>query len=67
MVQWLTCRCLQFIRRYNAWEIKRQAERLSEEARRKAMYDFPSSIFADRLQVSVSTRGWKPLAMIDET
>lgn len=28
---------LDFIRRYNAWEMKRQAERLSEEARRQAI------------------------------
>lgn len=47
--------------------MKRQAEQLSEESRRRAMYDFRSSVFASPLQFSVSTRGWNPLAMIDET
>lgn len=28
----------QFIRRYNTWDMKQRAERLSEEARRTAMY-----------------------------
>lgn len=63
---WLTYHTLQFIRRYNTWEVKRQAERASEDARRKTMYGFRSSVFPGLLQILASTRGWKPSATIGE-
>ena len=47
--------------------MKRQAERLLEEARRKRMYDFLSSASVSHLQILASARGWKLLATIDET
>ena len=61
------CLRSQFIRKYNAWEMMRQAERFSEERRRNGMYGFPSVIFVSLTQVAASTRGWKLLAMINET
>ena len=57
----------QFIRRYNAWEMMRQAERASEEERRSRMYGFPSAVFASLTQGTAFTRGWKPSATINET
>jgi len=61
------CRRSQFIRKYNAWEMNLQAERLSEEARRRRMYGFPTSFACARpLQVTVSTGGWKLSVMTDE-
>ena len=47
--------------------MKRQEERLSEEARRKEMYDpplHPSLISLSRLLAS--TRGWAPSVTTDE-
>lgn len=64
LASWLTYHNSQFIRRYNTWEVKRQAERASEDARRKTVYGFCSSIFAGLLQILASTRGWKPSATI---
>lgn len=46
---WLTYHDSQFIRRYNTWEVRRQAERASEDARRKTMYGFRSSVFSGLL------------------
>lgn len=63
---WLTYHNSQFIKRYNTWEVKRQTERASEDARRKTVYGFCPSIFAGLLQILASTRGWKPSTMIGE-